>query len=110
MIQEQVFSTKPFDAWIALEAVDKRANIARGYHLDVSRDLFGHWVITRRWGRLGAKRQVSALSFDTETSRDRFLRDILRRRASAKKRIGIPYKPVDASTGAWDFFGPMLLA
>lgn len=109
MIQDQALSPKAFDAWIALEAVDEKANIARGYHLDVSRDLFGHWVITRRWGRIGQKRQISALSFESEPARDRFLRDILRRRASAKKRIGIPYKPVDASEGAWGFFGPMLL-
>lgn len=110
MNQNQTLSSQAFDAWITLEAVDARENIARGYHLDVSKDLFGHWIITRRWGRIGSKRQVSALSFESEQARDKFLRDVLRRRASAKKRIGIPYKPVDASDGAWAFFGPLLLA
>lgn len=110
MIQDQTLTHQAFDAWIALEAVDKAANIARGYHLDVSRDLFGHWVVTRRWGRIGAKSQAATLSFDTERARDHFLRNILRRRASAKRRLGTAYKPVGTSDGAWGFFGPLLLA
>jgi predicted DNA-binding WGR domain protein len=38
---------------VLLERIDPTQNMARFYHLEVARDLFGCVVLVRRWGRLG---------------------------------------------------------
>lgn len=38
---------------IYLERHEPEDNIHRFYALDVSRDLFGLWLLVRRWGRVG---------------------------------------------------------
>lgn len=49
-----------------LERHDDAGNIHRFYTLDISRDLFGHWVLTRRWGRVGRSGgQCLVQAFDT---------------------------------------------
>lgn len=89
-------------AWIALEAIDPRENVFRRYILDVSEDLFGHWIVTRQWGRIGASSQSATNSFADWEDRDRFVRGLLQRRRSAKQRIGVGYKiaaqSIDANT------------
>ena len=97
------------DAWIELQAVDKARNAKRSYILDISQDLFGHWKVTRRWGRIGSKKQMCINAFEDESGRDRFVRQMLRRRQSARKRVGIGYKPVDGSANALQVFGQHLM-
>ncbi|MEM6683207.1 MAG: WGR domain-containing protein [Pseudomonadota bacterium] len=92
----------PSHAWIALEAIDPKANVFRRYILDVSEDLFGHWVVTRQWGRIGAASQRVTNSFARQDERDRYVNALPQCRRSAQKRTGVGYKVaakrVDAET------------
>ncbi|MEL6278278.1 MAG: WGR domain-containing protein [Cyanobacteria bacterium J06648_11] len=36
-----------------LDRVDPKRNMARFYAVEIRRDLFGTWTVTRRWGRIG---------------------------------------------------------
>lgn len=79
---------------IWLEAVCRERNVARRYTVALSRDLFGASIVEFAWGRIGTKGQGRAVSFDSENEATRFARLPLRRRASAPKRIGVPYREV----------------
>lgn len=89
-------------AWIALEAIHPQGNVFRRYILDVSEDLFGHWIVTRQWGRIGASSQSATNSFERQEDRDRFVRALLQRRQSAKQRLGVGYKIAAQSSDAAD--------
>ena len=78
---------------IHLQAIDKTRNIARGYRIDTSRDLFGHWIIDLHWGRIGTRGQSRTFSFAEIQAAQTFVRQTLSRRASARKRIGVAYEP-----------------
>jgi len=39
-----------------LHRIDSVQNMARFYGLALTQDLFGHWCVERRWGRIGARR------------------------------------------------------
>ena len=47
---------------IYLERHDPDENLHRFYVLQISRDLFGLWVLTRVWGRAGAKSGQSIIT------------------------------------------------
>ena len=49
---------------IYLERIDPAQNMARYYLVDVSRDLFGMWMVTRQWGRIGSGGQRRVAAFD----------------------------------------------
>lgn len=57
-----------------------------------SRDLFGASIVEFAWGRIGTKGQERAVSFDGDDEASRFASQLLRRRASAPKRIGVAYR------------------
>lgn len=40
------------------ERVDANCNMARFYTIEVSKDLFGHLWLERRWGRIGSRGQM----------------------------------------------------
>ncbi|MFV0645059.1 MAG: WGR domain-containing protein [Sphingomonadaceae bacterium] len=80
------------DPLIWLEAVDPTRNIARRYMIVQNRDLFGHVIVEYRWGRIGTRGQGRVVSFAEDHDAERFVRTLLRRRASAKKRIGVAYR------------------
>jgi predicted DNA-binding WGR domain protein len=79
---------------IQLAAVDNSRNIRRGYTISRSRDLFGWHVVTWYWGRLGNEPRCRARAFPEETAAVAFARQLLKRRASAPKRIGLAYRPL----------------
>jgi len=81
-------------SFIWLEAVCAERNVARRYTVALSRDLFGASTVEFGWGRIGTKGQRRAVSFAGEDAAARFARQLLRRRASAPKRIGLPYREV----------------
>ena len=81
-------------SFIWLEAVCAERNVARRYTVALSRDLFGASIVEFSWGRIGTKGQGRAVSFASEDEASRFARQLLRRRASAPKRIGVPYREV----------------
>jgi predicted DNA-binding WGR domain protein len=77
-----------------LQAIDHTRNIARDYVIEASSDLFGHWIISLHWGRIGTKGQSRMLSFDRQGDAACFVKHTLSRRASARKRIGAEYNIV----------------
>ena len=81
-------------SFVWLEAVCGERNIARRYTIALSRDLFGASIVEFAWGRIGSRGQGRAVSFESEDEASRFARQLLRRRASAPKRIGVPYREV----------------
>lgn len=79
-------------SFIQLEAVCRERNVARRYTVALSRDLFRASIVEFAWSRIGTKGQGRAVSFASEDEAARFARQLLRRRASAPKRIGVPYR------------------
>lgn len=82
---------------IELVAIDPARNIRRRYRIAVDRDLFGSWVVETGWGRIGAAGSRMTHCFDDPAEAARFVGRSLARRASAPRRIGVAYRPADAS-------------
>lgn len=79
---------------IALEANNGATNLHRAYAIEVGRDLFGTWTVTLTYGRTGCtgRRQVEA-ACGLDDAR-RMVQRHLRRRATARRRLGQPYAVV----------------
>jgi predicted DNA-binding WGR domain protein len=88
---QQDVNTTPLPHHIHLQAVDAARNIARDYRIEASTDLFGHIIVYLHWGRIGTKGQSRVVSFARDAHAQRFIRSTLRKRQSAKKRIGVSY-------------------
>src|SRR5437868_3859739 len=77
---------------LALEAHHAEHNHHRRYQLTVGKDLFGCWTVSIRYGRIGQagrELQYSAAKLDELRG---IVDDRLRRRLSAPRRIGCPYR------------------
>jgi predicted DNA-binding WGR domain protein len=79
---------------IQLAAIDETRNIRRSYAIDRSMDLFGWQIVTWSWGRLESRLTTRSRVFSDETRAKSFVRQLLMRRATAPKRIGVAYVPV----------------
>ena len=84
---------------IHLRALDSAHNIARDYSIWMSIDLFGDYVVETCWGRIGAQGQQQRRSFPDAIAAGRHIRAIVRKRRSARKRIGVEYRLVAVATG-----------
>jgi len=82
---------------IRLQAVNRSRNIARRYVIEASRDLFGAVIVDYGWGRIGTRGQSRVISFQCDDDAERFVRTLLRRRASAQQRLGVAYCEVHDS-------------
>lgn len=82
-------SARAQDRFIWLEAVDRPRNVTRRYATATSEDLFGATIVQFAWGRIGTRGQSRTGSFADQTEAGRFGRQLLRRRAGAKARIGL---------------------
>lgn len=82
---------------VELVALDPARNIRRRYSIVPSFDLFGMIVIETRWGRIGAAGQVQRHVFANRAVAEYHIAATLRRRATAKRRIGVSYQPVVGS-------------
>ena len=49
-----------------LYRTDESRNMRRFYRLNIQRDLFGEWIMTREWGRIGRRGQLKTESFHSE--------------------------------------------
>ncbi|WP_371421626.1 WGR domain-containing protein [Tardiphaga sp.] len=78
---------------ICLQATDPARNIARRYTILLQRDFFGVITVDYSWGRIGSMGQCRRASFTDIDQAERFARKLLTRRESARKRIGVPYRP-----------------
>jgi hypothetical protein len=81
---------------IRLEAHDAAQNIHRRYEIARSPDLFGWTLVELRWGRVGSELRAKVLATPTVEAADALVRSVLRKRAGARKRIGVEYKPCAA--------------
>ena len=79
------------ERFIWLEAVDRTLNVARRYSVALTKDLFGSSIVEFSWGRIGTRGQSRRVSFAQRRDADRFVAQLLRRRAGAPKRIGVAY-------------------
>jgi len=77
---------------ISFEAHSAERNHHRQYKASLGRDLLGDWTLAIRYGRTGQGcREIRFGSPSPETIRQ-LLRQRLKRRLSAPKRIGCPYR------------------
>jgi hypothetical protein len=77
---------------VAFEAHSHAENHHRRYQITVGRDLLDHWTVAICYGRTGqGGREIRFASPKPEEMRA-VIRDRLRRRLSARKRIGCPYR------------------
>ena len=80
------------DFRIILEARHPARRRSRQYRVEAGTDLFGVWVVEIAYGRIGtAGRSQSYVVRDEEEARH-LVRGILKRRASAPRRIGVAYR------------------
>jgi hypothetical protein len=77
---------------IDLEACNPGKGHHRAYRIEAGRDLFGHWLVEIRFGRIGTAGRALAYSAPDEGGARRIVRQCLRRRSTAPRRIGIPYR------------------
>jgi hypothetical protein len=74
-----------------LEARDPALGRFRSYRLEVGTDLLSAWLVEVTYGRIVASgRRLRRVVNDEEDARQ-LVPETLRRRASAKKRIGVSY-------------------
>lgn len=81
---------------IQLTAIDAARNIRRRYAIVISIDLFGAILVETHWGRIGARGQVKALSFEDRTTAYRYIASTLRRSSTSSTRTGVAYERLDS--------------
>jgi hypothetical protein len=75
-----------------LEARDPALGRFRSYRLEAGRDLFGAWLVEVTYGRIGTPgRRLRYVAGDEAEAR-KLVQQSLRRRATARKRIGVSYR------------------
>ena len=81
------------DAFSALlEARDPALGRFRAYRLEAGTDLLGDWLVDITYGRIGTRgRRIRHLVQD-EAEAKKLVRESLRRRSTAKRRIGVSYR------------------
>lgn len=81
------------DAFTAmLEARDPALGRFRAYRLEADTDLLGDWLVKITYGRIGTKGRRIRYAVQNEIQATKLVRDTLRRRASARKHIGVSYR------------------
>jgi hypothetical protein len=64
----------------------------RSYRLEAGTDLFGAWLVEITYGRIGTPGRLVRYAVASEEEARQLVRKTLRRRASARKRIGVSYR------------------
>lgn len=77
---------------IVLEAVDPACNRWRFYRIEAGRDLFGDYLVTLTYGRIGARGHTKTHLVPDMDAGKKLVRATLKRRQSAPRRIGIAYQ------------------
>jgi hypothetical protein len=91
------------DYAIQLEACDPEKNIWRAYSIAAGQDLFGDWIVELTYGRIGTRGRTKTILLPDETATRRYVRQCLKKRESAPKRIGVGYT-VKNMSGVWGDF------
>src|SRR5512135_3138293 len=88
-----VFFTPPMlDFGIVLEARNPARRCCRHYRVEAGTDLFGSWVVEISYGRIGTAGRSRSFVVRDEGEAQRLSRRLLKRRATASRRTGIPYR------------------
>lgn len=74
-----------------LEAHNPIHNMHRYYSIDVARDLFGDWLITTLYGRMGQSGQRKLYGYRCQDDAQRKFNQLLCKRLKAHKRLGTTY-------------------
>jgi predicted DNA-binding WGR domain protein len=77
---------------LAFEAHSVEKNHHRHYAVTLGRDLLNHWTVAIRYGRTGQAGQERRYAAPEPEAIRVIIRDRLRRRLSAPRRIGCPYR------------------
>lgn len=77
---------------IRLEARNPKKGHLRAYRIDADQDLFGQWSIEVSYGRIGRRGRSVTYSAADDAAAAAIIRRCLHRRATAPKRIGVPYQ------------------
>ena len=87
---------------IELQAVSPQAQHRRAYEFHVGSDLFGQLVVTIDFGVIGARGQRRMHLVADIAEAQAMVRRALRRRLSAPRRIGVPYRVIAChDLGCW---------
>lgn len=77
---------------VAFEAHSPERNHHRHYTVIVGRDLLEDWTVSIRYGRTGQGGRELRYASPRAEDMQKVIRDRLRRRLSAPRRIGCPYR------------------
>jgi predicted DNA-binding WGR domain protein len=77
---------------LAFEAHNSEQNHHRHYAVILGRDLLDHWTVAIRYGRTGQAGRELRFASPLPDEMKAIIRDRLRRRLSAPRRIGCPYR------------------
>ncbi len=75
-----------------LEARDPALGRFRAYLLEAGTDLFGAWLVDVTYGRIGTRGRRIRYVVQNENEARKLVRENLRRRATAERRIGVAYE------------------
>jgi len=81
----------PLPRSIHLRAAVPSRNIARAYSISMGVDLLGSWTVDTQRGRIGSVGQSRRICFADRSQARRFVLMLLRRRRTARARIGTAY-------------------
>ena len=111
------------DFRIILEARNPACGCLRHYRVEAGTDLFGTWVVVISYGRIGTVGRTRSYVVRDEAQARHLAQSILKRRATAPRRIGVAYRILElidpagwaecyeamltsAASPAGDFSGP----
>jgi predicted DNA-binding WGR domain protein len=77
---------------ITLEARNPARRCSRHYRVEAETDLFGSWVVEISYGRIGTAGRSRCFVVRDEGEARHLARSILKRRATAPRRIGVAYR------------------
>ena len=81
------------DAFTAtLEACDPAQRRFRSYRIEAGTDLLGDWLVDVTYGRIDTHGRTIRQAVQDEAAAMKLVKQHLRRRATAHKRIGVPYQ------------------
>jgi hypothetical protein len=87
---------------IELQAVSPQAQHRRAYEIQVGPDLFGQLVVTIDFGVIGTRGQRRVHLVADIAEAQAVVRRALRRRLTAPRRIGVPYRVIGCyDAGCW---------
>lgn len=98
------------DFRITLEARNPARGCLRHYRVEAGTDLFGVWLVVIGYGRIGTAGRTRSFVVRDEAQARRLAQSILRRRATAPRRIGVAYRILELIDPAgWaESYGAML--